>query len=61
MKDTDKEVYTPLEIVNACSITAMKHGKIYIDELLLELKRTHSDASKKKEKTTNKPNQLRSR
>ena len=34
-----EEKYTPEEIIQAMSVVLSKHGKIYIDEVILELKK----------------------
>lgn len=39
MDKKKKEAYTPEQIIQACSIVVSKHGKLYIDEIILELKR----------------------
>ena len=46
MKKTNKEAYTPEQIIQAGSIVAMKHGRLYIDELILELKRNFKKKGK---------------
>ena len=34
-----KEAYTPEQIIQACLIVVNKHGRLFIDEIILELKR----------------------
>ena len=40
-KISKKEAYTPEQILQASFVTLQIHGKIFIDELILELKRMY--------------------
>jgi len=42
----EEESYTPEQIIQAYSIVLSKHGKMFMDELILELKRNFKDELK---------------